>query len=194
MTGWWQTPRWTIVMVLAVVLAGGWTWISRVPTLAAGATSLPATPRAGFPAPDFTLDLLGDGGAATGQAITLSHLRGQVVIVNLWASWCPPCRAEMPVLEKIYRSNKARGLEILAVNATNQDKEQTAAAFARSIGMTFPVLLDRTGEVSSRYLLRALPSTFFVDRRGIIREVVFGGPMNEALIQSKLETLLNEAP
>ncbi|MSP12051.1 MAG: TlpA family protein disulfide reductase [Chloroflexi bacterium] len=186
--------RWTFFIILVVVFAGGWTWISRVPTLAASATSLPATPREGFAAPDFTLDLLSDDRSATLQPITLSRLRGQVVIVNLWASWCAPCRAEMPALEKIYRSNKSRGLEILAVNATNQDKEQTAAAFARSMGITFPVLLDRTGEVGNRYLLRALPSTFFIDRRGVIREVVFGGPMSETLIQSKLETLLNEAP
>jgi peroxiredoxin len=100
----------------------------------------------------------------------------------------------MPAIEKVYRANKDRGLEVLAVNSTVQDSEADAAAFVQDFGLTFPIPLDRMGAVSNRYLLRALPSTYFIDRRGVIRTVVIGGPMSEAVIQSKVEDLLEEAP
>ena len=129
-----------------------------------------------------------------GGQTTLSDLRGQIVLVNLWASWCLPCRAEMPAIERVYRSYKDLGLEVLAVNATNQDSVDAARAFVQERGLTFPVLLDRTGSVSAAYNLRGLPSSFFIDRQGVIRSVVIGGPMNEALIQSKVESLLKEMP
>jgi peroxiredoxin len=165
----------------------GWTWASRVPASVGSAGQIPS-PREGFPAPDFTLETLG------GDAATLSAHRGKVVIMNLWASWCGPCRAEMPALQKVYAAHRERGLEVLAVNSTFQDRESDAQAFAQEFGLTFPVLLDRDGAVSQRYLLRALPSTFFIDRQGVIRSVVFGGPMSEAVIESKIEGLLQEAP
>jgi thiol-disulfide isomerase/thioredoxin len=126
--------------------------------------------------------------------VQLSELRGQPVMINLWASWCPPCRAEMPAIEKVYQAYKDRGLVVLAVNTTFQDNEADAAAFVREFGLTFLIPLDRDGSVSKRYQLRGLPSTFFVDRNGIIRSVVIGGPMSEALIQSKVEELLKETP
>jgi thiol-disulfide isomerase/thioredoxin len=182
--------RWTVLTLVVLTLGAGWTFLSRVPPAATtgGAPPANASPREGFSAPDFTLDLLGGG------QVTLSELRGKVVVVNLWASWCPPCRAEMPAIEKVYRANKDRGLEVLAVNSTFQDSEADAAAFVRNFGLTFPIPLDRTGAVSARYLLRALPSTYFIDRRGVIRTVVIGGPMSEAVIQSKIEDLLKETP
>ena len=100
----------------------------------------------------------------------------------------------MPAIENVYRAYKDRGLVVLAVNTTYQDSEAEAAAFVRTYGLTFPVTLDRTGGVSARYQLRALPSTYLVDRRGVIRTVVIGGPMSEATLQSKVEDLLNETP
>lgn len=116
------------------------------------------------------------------------------MVVNLWTSWCPPCRAEMPAIENVYQANKERGLEVLAVNSTYQDSETSAAAFVQELGLTFPILLDRDGSVSNRYQLRALPTTYFIDRQGTIRSVVPGGPMSESLIQSKIADLLAEAP
>ncbi len=186
--------RWSALLAAVLPLGGLWTWLSAAPASATTGGLTPG-PREGFLAPDFTLDLLGGG------QITLSDLRGgtaasagKVVIINLWASWCPPCRAEMPALQRAYEAYRERGLEVLAVNTTHQDSEAEAAAFVREYGLTFPVLLDRTGEVSARYQLRALPTTFFVDRRGVIRKVVLGGPMNDATIQSNVEQLLQETP
>jgi len=182
-----DSRRWWAFTLAILLLGAGWTWLSRVPASVATVGQIPS-PREGFPAPDFTLDTLG------GESATLSAYRGKVVIVNLWASWCGPCRAEMPAIQKVYAANRQRGLEVLAVNSTFQDSQADAQEFAQNSGLTFPILLDRDGAVSKRYLLRALPSTFFIDRKGVIRSVVFGGPMTEALVQTKIEALLQETP
>jgi len=180
-----DAKRWFAFTTTLLLLGLVWTLRSSV---AAGATTGGPTssPRVGFAAPDFTLELLGGG------QVSLSELRGKAVVVNLWASWCPPCRAEMPALQQVYEANHSRGLEILAVNTTFQDSEAGAAEFVREFGLTFPIPLDRTGVVSRTYLLRALPTTFFIDRGGIIRKVVLGGPMSETTIQTAVEDILRE--
>jgi cytochrome c biogenesis protein CcmG, thiol:disulfide interchange protein DsbE len=177
--------RWGWFAAIVLVLGAGWTWQSRV-IEAAGAPLVPS-PRQGFPAPDFSLP------SRDGQMVQLADLRGQVVIINLWASWCVPCRAEMPAIQRVYERHQARGLTVLAVNSTVQDREAEALRFVDELGLEFPVLLDREGVVSRRYLLRALPTTFFVDRAGIIRSVIVGGPMSEAVLVSQVETLLQES-
>ncbi|HLE26706.1 MAG TPA: TlpA disulfide reductase family protein [Anaerolineales bacterium] len=179
--------RWWFFTFAVLALGAWWTWVSRVPDPVAGAGRIPS-PREGFPAPDFALETLG------GDPATLSAYRGQVVILNLWASWCGPCRAEMPAIQRVFDANRDRGLAVLAVNSTFQDSVEDAQAFVSDLGLTFPILLDREGSVSRRYLLRALPSTFFIDRQGVIRSVIIGGPMSEAVLQTKVEDLLNEAP
>jgi len=168
-------------------MGAGWTWLARVPASVTSAAQIPS-PREGFPAPDFTLKTV------DGQAIRLSAFRGQVVIVNQWASWCGPCRAEMPAIQQVYAAHRAGGLAVLAVNSTVQDTVPDAQSFAQNLGLTFPILLDRDGAVGRRYLLRALPSTFFIDRQGVIRTVVFGGPMSVATIETKIQDLLSETP
>ena len=180
--------RWQTGLVVVLMVGMVWTYLSRVPTTANTGATRPASPREGFPAPDFTLDLLGGG------TVTLAELRGQPVVINLWASWCLPCRAEMPALQKLYAAHREAGLVVLAVNTTYQDSETAAAAFVAEYGLTFPVPLDRTGAVSRTYLLRGLPTTLFVDREGEVASVVIGGPMNEALIASKIEALLASTP
>ena len=178
------TRRWNNFLAFALVLGLFWTLASRVPVAATTGGAPPPSAREGFSAPDFALDLLGGG------QVKLADVRGQAVVVNLWASWCPPCRAEMPALEKVYQANRERGLVVLAINTTYQDGEAQAAAFVRQFSLTFPILLDRTGAVSRRYQLRGLPTTYFVDRQGVIRSIVVGGPLSEATLQSKVEALL----
>ena len=102
------------VLILAVV----WTLFSRVPVSSAPQDEAPPSPRQGFSAPDFSADLLGGG------QVTLSDLRGQAVVLNVWATWCPPCRAEMPALEKVYNDFKGQGLVLIGLNLTSQDSEK----------------------------------------------------------------------
>ena len=183
---WLADPRrWRALAGVTLTVGLLWTVVSAVPQ-AAVAEGLTTAPREGFLAPDFRLPLLGGG------EVALSELRGQVVIVNLWASWCPPCRAEMPALQEAYEAYRDRGLEILAVNTTYQDSQAAAARFVQEYGLTFPVPLDQTGEVSRSYLLRALPTSFFIDRDGVIRSVVIGGPMSRTTIQTTVERLLGD--
>jgi cytochrome c biogenesis protein CcmG/thiol:disulfide interchange protein DsbE len=179
--------RWWLISLAILLLGASWTWASRVSPSVADVGQIPS-PREGFPAPDFTLATL------DGAPVSLAAQRGKVVIVNLWASWCGPCRVEMPAIQRLYDAQRDQGLTVLAIHGTFQDSEANARAFADELGLTFPIVLDRDGEVSRRYRLRALPSTFMVDRKGIIREVIFGGPLSEATLQSKVDALLAEAP
>lgn len=181
--------RWWWLLAVAVLALGlVWSAASRVPAEATTNGAPPPSPRAGFSAPDFRLPL------RDGNEISPTELRGQVVVLNLWASWCGPCQAEMPALERAHQALQSQGLVVLGLNTTFQDEEAAALAFADELGLTFPLALDRTGETSRRYELRAMPTTFFVDRRGVIRSVVVGGPMSEALIRSRVEELLAETP
>lgn len=145
---------------------------------------LPSAPQSGFPAPDFSLPAL------DGKTYTLSELKGNAVLVNLWATWCPPCRAEMPAIEKIYQEYKDKGFVVLAVNMTTQDDPFAVAPFVQEYGLTFPVLLDENALAAAAYQMRSLPSSYFIDRAGIIREVVIGGPMAEALLRTRVEQIL----
>ena len=180
--------RWWGLMIMVFALGAGWIFISRVPQAAAANEETVFSPREGFFAPDFTLDLL------EGGQVTLSDLRGQAVMINIWTTWCPPCRAEMPSLEAVYQDHKENGLIVLAVNSTNQDSEARVAEFVTEFGLSFPVALDRNGAMSTRYRLRGLPSSFFLDRSGVIRSVVIGGPMSESLIRSKVQEIIKEDP
>jgi thiol-disulfide isomerase/thioredoxin len=179
--------RYNLLALACLLAASGWIWLTRIPPGSSSYTTLPL-PRTSFAAPNFTLS------ATDGTLYTLQDLRGKPVIINLWASWCPPCRAEMPALERVYQDYQADGLVILAINTTHQDELQTALDFASSLNLTFPILLDQDGEVSSLYQLQAMPTTFFVDRAGIIQDVVVGGPMAEALLRVRAEQLIEKDP
>ena len=161
--------------------------LSRVPSAVGAPLSSSPSPREGFLAPDFTLDTL------QGEKVALSGLRGKIVVVNIWATWCPPCRKETPALEKSYEQYKDSGVVILGVDLTNQDLVSDVESFVQEFGLTYLILLDRDGSVGILYQIKGLPSTFFINREGIIRTVVVGGPMSETFIRSKIETLLRES-
>jgi len=177
--------RWLVTMAVALVLGASWIWQSAVPASAVSGGLIPS-PRQGFLAPDLVLPDL------EGGTIDLSELRGQVVIVNFWASWCPPCRAEMPALERTQEAHAGDGLVVLAVNATNQDSLPAVISFIEEMGLTLPIALDQSGEVGRRYQVRALPTTFFIDRQGVIQEVIVGGPVSESTLLSTVQSLLGE--
>ena len=177
-----------LLLSMAFLLIGsGWIWVSAPSAGSTTAGKIPA-PQKGFLAPDFTLKNI------NGENITLSDYRGQPVLINLWATWCPPCRAEMPDMQQAYERYNEQGFTILAINATNQDNLSAVEDFILEHELTFPVLLDTQGDVSRLYQLRSLPTSFFVDAEGIIQEVIIGGPMSEALLLTRIENLLLEKP
>ncbi len=133
------------------------------------------------PAPDFALP------TGEGTRIQLASLRGKVVLLNFWATWCPPCRAEMPVLESAYRRYGDDGFVVLAVDV-GETAEQVRA-FREEFGITFPTVLD-PGPVADAYGVLGIPTSFFLDREGVVR-LRWSGPVDEGLVRQKVEELLN---
>lgn len=175
--------RLSIFLLLAGAL---WMWWSRAPAGGTTQGAIPA-PQKGFLAPDFAL------AAADGKMVRLSELRGRPVVLNVWASWCPPCREEMPALERVYRAYQGQGVVILGLNSTFQDSREEALAFAAGQGLSFPIVFDEQGQATRLYQVRALPTTFFIDAQGIIQEVIAGGPMAEALLRIRVEQLIEKS-
>jgi thiol-disulfide isomerase/thioredoxin len=137
------------------------------------------------PASDFALRSLGQ------ENIRLSEQLGEVVILNFWATWCGPCRQEMPLLDAIYSKYRRAGLVLLSINI-DEDKEQ-AAEMAKTLGVSYPVLMDARNEVAKAYELGTLPLTVLVDREGKVRYVSEGfKPGYEKRYIDKLRELLNE--
>ena len=151
-----------LVMGVAVGLALFAGWPSPAPPVTPGGpTATPAAaPVTGAPAPDFTLRNL------SGQPVTLSALRGQVVLINFWATWCIPCQAEMPAIQHAYDARKGAGLTVLAVNLNEPAKD--VQDYVTRLGVNFPVLLDAGDSISTLYRVRGYPTSFFVDRSGTV--------------------------
>jgi peroxiredoxin len=126
----------------------------------------------GHRAPDFTLR------DVEGRPVQLSRvLEGKVVLLNFWATWCPPCRVEMPSMERAYRAYRGRGLEILAVSVDSGPEAAAAQAvdrFMLELSLSFPALLDPEMKVAQQYRVLGIPATFLIDRRGTFRSVDVG--------------------
>lgn len=144
-------------------------------------------PQPGFLAPDFSLQTL------DGELVTLSEFRGQPVLVNMWASWCTPCKYEMPAIQGVYEEYRDQGFTVLAVNLTKKDVLSSVKSFVEEHGLTFPILLDQDGRVEEAYQLRGLPTSFFIDRDGIIQSVVIGGPMSEEVVRERVEQIMGDS-
>lgn len=134
-----------------------------VATAVCAAISAPAAIAPATAAPDFALHAL------DGPNLRLKEQRGRVVMVNFWATWCGPCRQEMPQLNRLYEKYKASGFVLLGVNV--DDDQRKAAEVAGKLGVTFPVLLDTDKQVSKLYDLSTMPSTVIIDRDGKVRYV-----------------------
>lgn len=127
-------------------------------------------------APDFTASGL------DGDTIALSDMRGKPVLLNFWATWCPPCREEMPVIQR-YFEEAGSAVQILAVNlTTNESSPKEVEEFLRREGYTFPVALDVDGSAAKLYMIRFIPTTFFIDEDGVIRRLHVG-PLSREMIE-----------
>lgn len=144
-------------------------------------TGASGSARVSRPAKDFTLPLF------SGGEITLSNLKGKPVVINFWASWCPPCRDEAPILEKVWQLYRERGVTFIGVDI--QDKEEDALAYIEEFGITYPNGRDLNGRITIDYGVGGIPVTFFIDRDGLIVSR-WVGAINEDLLVARIEELL----
>ncbi len=148
-------------------------------------SSLAASDLTGKPAPDFALK------SSTGANLRLSEYRGDVVMINFWATWCGPCRQEMPLLDQLYSRYQRVGFSLLGVNI--DDDSSRAMDMIRELGVSFPVLFDARKEVSKLYDVDAMPVTVLVDREGNVRHVHKGyKPGYEEMYLDQIRSLLRE--
>jgi cytochrome c biogenesis protein CcmG/thiol:disulfide interchange protein DsbE len=138
----------------------------------------------GEPAPDFTLQTF------DGESVVLSELRGRVVVVNFWASWCKPCEQEAADLENAWRHYRDRGVMFLGVDYV--DTETEARGYLARFGITYPNGPDLGTAISHRYRIRGVPETFVIDQEGILRKL-FVGPTTQSALMAEIEPLLNAA-
>lgn len=176
-----------IVGLLMAAALAGTDQFNRLRTAAGGreTSSLPvaaAGPLVGDPAPDFELVEAG-----TGNKLRLSDFRGQPVLVNFWATWCAPCRTEMPALEKAATTYRNAGLQVLAVNFG--ESQAAVLAFAGELGLQLPLLLDSDGAVQATYRVPGYPSSYFIDRQGRVAAVHLGILTEDQLV-ARLATIL----
>jgi cytochrome c biogenesis protein CcmG/thiol:disulfide interchange protein DsbE len=171
---------WNLLIGIAVLLGVAWTWAGRVPpSVVASGTRLSPAPAVGHPAPEFALD------GPAGDSFSLGALRGKPVVLNFWATWCPPCRSEAPDLQSASR-RYAGQVSVLAVD--QGEPAATVQAYTAQQGLTYPSPLDENGRVSLAYGVHALPTTFFIDRDGIIRQI-YVGPLSGPLLAQMLGTI-----
>ncbi|HEX2978796.1 MAG TPA: redoxin domain-containing protein [Anaerolineaceae bacterium] len=168
-----------IGLALGVVLGAGYLWARDRLDQGRFQDTKEVDLKIGQPVPDFTLEDL------EGNSVTLSQYRGRSVILNFWATWCVPCKNEMPLLEEQSREY-ADELVVLGVNA--REGRELASAFVDEIGVSFPILLEQAGNVIGAYQVRGYPTTFFIDPDGNLRAVHIG-ELNSESIGRYLEAL-----
>ncbi|HEX6292869.1 MAG TPA: TlpA disulfide reductase family protein [Herpetosiphonaceae bacterium] len=134
----------------------------------ASATTQPSAPVVGAAAPDFALPTLDN------TTVRLSDLKGRVVVVNFWATWCPPCVNETPRLVQWYEQHQAAGLQVIGVDTLYQDSREAVEAFAQEQQVSYPMLVDQQGDVSRQWQARQLPRSYVIDRDGVVRFVRIG--------------------
>jgi len=170
---WWRLGRWGAVLLVVGLIA----------LLSWGVVRGANGPRDSGIAPDFSLT------SFDGQTITLSQLRGQVVVINFWASWCQPCRQEAPYLERTWRKYKDKGVTFIGVNWVDTQKE--AIAYLAEFKITYFNGVDVGTRIAQAYRIQGIPETFFVDKTGRLRGVHIG-PLAAPQLDNKIDELLNE--
>ncbi len=165
--------------ILAIPTAGA---ISCAPPQTAAQTLPPVGWQIGNLAPDFSLI------GPDGKLVSLADLRGKPVLVNFWATWCPSCQLEMPFLQQVYDDQSPRGLAFLAIDSGENPAK--VKEFFVSKGLSLPVLFDFTGSTSDRYGVSAIPTTFFIDGTGVIKQKMIGAFPSARAVEMQLRTIM----
>jgi thiol-disulfide isomerase/thioredoxin len=142
--------------------------------------TVPAGPFEGAEAPNFTLEDL------EGNAVSLEGERGKVVLLNFWATWCEPCKAEMPLFDAVYRDRRDDGLLVLAVNF--DEPRDLVASFRDELALSFPILMDPGAKVQQLYRVRGYPTSYWIDREGVIRSIRIG-VMTDGQVRQVLQAM-----
>jgi len=145
-------------------------------------TQTPSVAQVGAPAPDFQLQDL------NGKTVSLSSLRGSPVMLNFWATWCPPCREEMPFIQQIYEEWSDRGLVLLAVDMG--ESPARVESFLQSYNLSLPVLMDIRQDVAGQYGIMGIPTTFFIDKDGILQNRKVGAFLSKEQIEGYLREIM----
>jgi len=160
-------------------------WLRAIAAVTAFVSTPLAAQTPGDAAPAFTLKTL------DGNPVSLADFKGHPVLISFWATWCPPCRDEMPVIVAAYRDHQDSGLVILAVNGRDQETSTRAVRkFVAEFQLPFPILLDEHGDVRKRYALLALPTSVFIGRDGVVRTVI-SGPFTPTAFKRDLDEILS---
>ena len=163
------------IVIIALAVVAGVVLFALKQKKSSDQSFAPAGPEIGRPAPDFTLPGL------DGKMVSLSDYRGQVVLVNIWATWCPPCVDEMPSMEKLYQQLQGAAFEILAVSIDEQGAG-VVAPFMKKHNLTFPALIDTQGITRTAYHTTGVPESFIINRQGLVVKK-FIGPLDWAAPQ-----------
>lgn len=174
-------------IALLAIVAAVW-WVNQG-AFSFGSPTIPGeigsdAPKVGQIAPGFSAQKV------DGAVVSLSELRGQVVLINFWATWCGPCRAEMPDLDAVYQQYKEQGFALLGVNY--QETPDQIQGFTSELRVGFPIAQDPSGEIARTYRVRGFPTSFFIDRNGTVAEVRIG-PLNHDLVIDTLNKMLKSA-
>jgi peroxiredoxin len=170
-------------LVLAGVLALAYFFWSEVGASSAGGFESAIPLAVDYPAPKLSLKDL------DGQAVSLADYAGQVVLVNNWAYWCPPCRAELPILERYYQEHQAEGFSIVGIESGSPAK--TVQYYVDQYGLTFPIWLDPKIKAVAAFGNRSLPNSYVIDRDGQVR-LAWTGPINRAMLEQYVSPLLEQ--
>lgn len=174
---------WTLLLVGVALLGLGWIAYSQETDASSSAgDSMTEAPIAGYLAPSFTLN------STLGEEVSLANYRGQPVVLNFWATWCPPCRAEMPEFQSA--SIKYNG-QVTILGVDQGEPPSIVSDFGNALSITYPLLVDQENVVSRDYNVTALPTTVFIDSQGVVREV-FTGIVSRAVLEDRIERLIAE--
>jgi peroxiredoxin len=160
--------QWAIVIAVVVVL-GGVLYIST--RLIGNEIFLVSI---GSPAPEFKAETVGLTPTVKAERRTMANYRGSVVLLNVWATWCPPCVVEMPSIERLYHDYGPQGLKVVAISIDDAGTDSTIRAFARDHALTFDILHDPSGAIEKDYQTTGVPETFVIGRDGVIRKKIIG--------------------
>jgi len=177
--------EWLAVIVLTALLGSGWIYLSREDETSSQPIPLTTAPYVGALAPDFTAQTI------SGDSLILRDFTagdGTPVVLNFWATWCPPCRVEMPHFEAA--SHLYAG-EIAILGVNQAESATTITDYANDHGLTYPLLIDREMKVNNLYGVLNLPTTVFIDRNGVVREVLIG-TISQAVLEQRIDGLLEE--